>query len=322
MQWIIRISILIGTLLIINLLLILPLFSLPGPATRPTRILIEPGTPLNAIIEHLTERNVIAHPFLFWILVTLKRDTRSLQAGEYLISPGANLITILNALNNGHIFERSITVVEGMTVSVVVQLLENNDSLVGTIDSLPEEGSLLSATYRYTYGTERIIMIARMQEALKQTVNKLWPTRQSDLPYQTIHEALTLASIIEKETGIPEERARIAGVFVNRLRQGIPLQADPTVIYALLKQGRLERPLTRSALRIDSPYNTYRHVGLPPGPIANVGIDTILAALHPENHAYLYFVADGTGGHAFAETLADHNRNVIQWRQIQSLSLQ
>ena len=162
-----------------------------------------------------------------------------------------------------------------------------------------------------------------MQESLRTLLDKEWPNRDPNLPFTTVEQALTLASIVEKETGVPSERKRIAGVFINRLRQGIPLQTDPTVIYALTKgqpkndgQGPLGRRLLLKDLEIDSPYNTYKNVGLPPAPIANAGRDAILAVLHPETNDFLFFVADGTGGHVFARTLGEHNQNVANWRKL------
>ena len=182
---------------------------------------------------------------------------------------------------------------------------------------MPPEGSLLPETYHFERNEDRNALIARMTAAMDATLAELWAGRADDLPLDTPEEALVLASIVEKETGIASERPHIAGVFVNRLDRGMPLQSDPTVIYALtLGEGPLDRLLTRADLKTDSPYNTYVVPGLPPGPIANPGRDAIAAVLQPLETKDLYFVADGTGGHAFAETLAQHNRNVAAWRAI------
>ena len=182
---------------------------------------------------------------------------------------------------------------------------------------MPPEGSLLPETYLFTRGDTRAEIIARMQAAMT-AVDRLWAERAAGLPLDTPEEAVILASIIEKETGVNSERAVVAGVFVNRLRRGMRLQTDPTVIYALTNGERpLGRELWRRDLEVDSPYNTYKVVGLPPGPIANPGLSALEAAMNPAETEYFYFVADGSGGHAFAKTLRDHNRNVAEWRRFQ-----
>jgi UPF0755 protein len=183
----------------------------------------------------------------------------------------------------------------------------------------PGEGKLLPETYFYTRGETRFTMINRMADGMQQAVQKLWAQRAADLPYDTIDKALTLASIVEKETSSATERAHIAGVFVNRLRHGMPLQSDPTVIYAVTNgSGPLGRPISSADLQVKSPYNSYLFKGLPPGPICNPGLAAIQAVLHPLATKDLYFVADGTGGHAFAATLVEHNKNVAAWRKIEA----
>jgi len=190
--------------------------------------------------------------------------------------------------------------------------------LVGEIDEVPPEGSLLPETYLFSRDDSRQAVLARMREAMQQTLAELWPKRREGLPLATPEEAVTLASIVEKETGVAAERPLVAGVFINRLKKKIPLQSDPTVIYGItLGKTELDRPLSRKDLKTATPYNTYTIQGLPPGPIANPGRDALQAVMAPTETDYIYFVADGSGGHAFAKTLEEHNRNVAKWRKFQ-----
>lgn len=211
-----------------------------------------------------------------------------------------------------------VTLAEGVTSWQVIEELKAAEFLTGEV-AVPEEGSLAPDSYEVTRGTERAALVARMAEAQAAILQELWQNRADGLPLETPQEALVLASIVEKETGVPEERRQVASVFVNRLNKGIRLQTDPTVIYGITQgQGALGRGLRQSELRRETPYNTYVIEGLPPTPIANPGRASIEAALNPDDTAYLFFVADGTGGHAFAETLDEHNRNVAKWRQIEA----
>ena len=222
----------------------------------------------------------------------------------------------MRIIASGRSIAYPITVAEGLTSAEVVTLLQEDARLTGDIAGTPPEGTLLPETYRVHRGDDRQALLDRMQQSMRETMDELWPGRAADLPYETREQALVLASIIEKETAVPEERGVVAGVFVNRLRRGMRLETDPTVIYALTEgRGPLGRRLLRADLDVDSPYNTYRVAGLPPGPIANPGRASIAAALNPEETDYLYFVADGSGGHAFARTLREHNRNVAAWRR-------
>jgi peptidoglycan lytic transglycosylase G len=212
---------------------------------------------------------------------------------------------------------RRLTVAEGLTVSEIYQLLEDAEGLEGALPPAPPEGSLLPETYFYAYGDRRADLVKRMQRSMQAVLDELWPQRAQGLPFRSRAEAVTLASIVDKETSAEDERDKVAAVFVNRLRRGMRLQADPTVIYALTDgSGRLGRELTRRDWEHESDYNTYLVVGLPPGPIANPGRAAIEAVLNPADVDYLYFVADGSGGHAFARTLDEHNRNVATWRKI------
>jgi UPF0755 protein len=230
---------------------------------------------------------------------------------------------IMEKIKAGDVVARRVTFREGLTSYEMVNILKGVPELVGEITAIPPEGTLLPQTYDYRMGEARSAIIDRMRGDMQKTIDELWPTRQADLPLASPQEALILASIIEKETGVADERKRVAGVFINRLRRGMPLQTDPTVIYGITMgrhenagQGPLGRRLLRKDIEADTPYNTYTRPGLTPTPIANPGRASIEAALNPEAHDFIYFVADGTGGHVFAKTLAEHNANVAKWREI------
>lgn len=290
----------------------------PGPLSEETVVLIEPGTGLQAIARQLEAAGVIAHPEVFVAMLRYSGRHTQLKAGEYAFPPGISQTDAAQILIDHDVVTRLLTVPEGLTVAEVYQILSDTPVLTGDLpDPMPPEGSLLPESYQILRGDSRADLIRRMQAAMDEAVDTLWQARTEGLPFDTPEEAVALASIIEKETGVGSERAKVAGVFVNRLRRGMRLQSDPTVIYALTEgQAPLGRPLTRRDWQVDHPYNTYRIDGLPPGPIANPGRDALEAAMNPADTEYLYFVADGTGGHAFARTLREHNRNVVQWRKI------
>ena len=241
-----------------------------------------------------------------------------MRAGEYRFPAGISMDAAIALLASGETVKRRITVAEGLTTGEVLDLVGANEGLAGDLPPDVGEGSLLPETYYFSYGDTRSGLVRRMRESMKATLAALWEKRDPNILLATPEEALVLASIIERETALASERARISAVFHNRLRHGMRLQSDPTVAYALtLGRVPLDRPLARSDLRVDSPYNTYRVNGLPPGPIANPGRASIEAALHPAPTHELYFVADGTGGHAFARSFAEHLRNVARWRRIE-----
>lgn len=291
----------------------------PGPAKAETVVLLPRGAGLAGITEILTEARVIEQPWLFRLAVRVLGRDRDLKAGEYAFPARVSVATVINMLANGQTFARRLTVAEGLTVAEIFQLLEQAEGLEGELPDPPPEGSLLPETYFYARGDTRAEMVKRMQRAMQTTLDQLWPTRAPGLPFASRQEALTLASIVDKETAAAAERRMVAAVFVNRLRRGMRLQADPTVIYGLTEgEGPLGRELTRRDWEHDSAYNTYRIDGLPPGPIANPGRAAIEAVLNPADVDYLYFVADGSGGHAFARTLREHNRNVAAWRRIKN----
>ena len=289
--------------------------------------LIPNGTSLVGIINKLESQKLI-DPTIYdgWVFraaVHYHEQQNRLQAGEYLITPDMSMADIVELFMSGKVILKNVTIPEGLTSYEIVQLLNSNDKLAGeVITEIPEEGFLLPETYSYNSGQTRKDIIEWMQRDMRKAIDELWDNRAANLPIQSKEELLTLASIIEKETGVPEERKRVAGVFVNRLRKGMRLQTDPTVIYAITQgqhkndgMGPLGRKIYKKDLKIDSPYNTYLYAGLPPGPIANPGYASLEAALHPEEHNYLYFVATADGGHKFATNLKDHNRNVAEWRK-------
>lgn len=296
-----------------------------GPLAEEKIVLIERGSGVSTIATKLEAEGVIDKPFIFKIAARLSDKHGSLKAGEYQFVPGISMAEVLDQMHEGDTFDRTITIAEGLTSWQVVQRLNANENLSGDVTDIPAEGSLLPETYHFMAGDTRAAKIAEMQAAMTKTIDELWEDRADNLPFETKEQAIILASIVEKETGVGEERERVAGVFVNRLRLGMPLQTDPTVIYAITKgkiqeggQGPLGRRLLTKDLQTDSPYNTYKNAGLPPGPIANPGRAAIAATLNPEAHDYIYFVADGTGGHAFGRTLAEHNANVAKWRRIRA----
>lgn len=290
----------------------------PGRFTEIHLVYIPPGSSAAAIAKKLEENHIIENRMLFRWAARLAGRQNPLKAGEYEIADASSIRQIIALLQSGKTYQRQITIAEGLMSFEIVEILNRAQGLEGVSETIPAEGSLLPETYNYSYGDRRDQIITRMQGAMTKTIAELWQARAENLPIQTPEEAVILASIVEKETGVAAERPRVAGVFINRLRTGMPLQSDPTTIYALtLGKSRLDRPLLRKDLEIQSPYNTYTVSGLPPTPIANPGRASIAAVLQPETHDYIYFVADGTGGHAFAKTLDAHNQNVAHWRKVQ-----
>ena len=306
----------------------LHLYSDTGPLSQEKFVIIAPGSGVSTIAATLDSENVISSPLLFKIAVRLSEKQSKLQAGEYKFERGISMDRVIDKIASGDIFVRQVTIPEGKTSYETVQILKAHDGLEKSETkelSIPDEGSLLPGTYRYQSGDTARAIIEKMRSGMETALNTAWEMRASNLPLNNKQEALILASIIEKETGAPEERRRVAGVFINRLEKGMLLQTDPTVIYGLTEgrhaqdgEGPLNRRLLTRDLRKDTPYNTYMNEGLPPGPICNPGKESIEAALNPERHDYFYFVADGTGGHAFSKTLDEHNRNVAKWRKIRS----
>jgi len=293
--------------------------SRPGPSQEAVTVILPRGTGVAAIAEQLTDARVIRQPLAFRFAVRVLGHDRDLKAGEYAFPAAVTPRGVIGMLTRGETVARRLTVAEGVTVAEIFALLEGTESLSGPLPEPPPEGSLLPETYFYAYGDSRATLVRRMRRAMERTLAELWPERAPGLPLRTPQEALTLASIVDKETALESERGVVAAVFVNRLRENMRLQADPTVIYGLTDgEGRLERELTRRDWRHESAHNTYLIDGLPPTPIGNPGRAAIEAVLNPAEVDYLYFVADGTGGHAFARTLDEHNRNVAKWRRIKN----
>ena len=289
----------------------------PGPSLTAVVVDLPRGSGVTAIASRLADAGAIEHPLVFVALARASGRDRTLKAGEYAIEAGMSPEAIMALLESGKVVLHPVAVPEGLTVQEVFAALQASPVLSGELPALPAEGSLLPETYLVPRGEPRADIVQRMHADMQSALGQLWAGRRPDLPLRTPEEALVLASIIEKETAKPDEYRLVAAVFHNRLRQGMPLQTDPTVIYALTGgKGPLGRELLRADLAVDNPYNTYRIAGLPPGPIANPGRGALAAALDPAPVDYLYFVADGTGGHAFAATLAEHNRNVARWRKL------
>jgi len=288
----------------------------PGPRPGPHTVVIQEGATIGSVARKLEKEGAIpGNGRTYYVMARLFGSHDPIQAGEFEIPKGMGGAAILELLQHGKPVLRLLTVTEGMPAIVVSEKLAANPYLTGASPAIAE-GSLLPDSYGYQRGETRAALVARMKAAMDKTIAALWPKRSGGCPVTTPEQAITLASIVEKETGKPNERPMVAGVYCNRLRIGMPLQADPTVIYPVTKGKPLGRRILKSELNAPSDYNTYRQRGLPVGPIANPGKASIEAVLHPAQTKALYFVADGTGGHVFADTLAEQNANVAKWYAI------
>ena len=293
----------------------------PGPSLANTNLVIPRGTGSQEMAHQLREAGLVNYEWLFLLVSRLNGKQPALRAGEYAFPAHVSLNTIIDMMRRGQIVVHKLTVPEGWTVSQIITQIRTAEGLSGKIDSLPEEGSLMPQTYFYSFGDSREAMVGRMSKAMADVLDELWTKRIPSVNLANKKEALILASIIERETALSEERPHIAAVFLNRLKQHMKLQSDPTVIYALNHgEGILDRPLTHDDLAVVSPYNTYVIDGLPPLPICNPSRGSLKAAVTPSDSADLYFVADGNGHHVFAKTLADHNKNIARWRATQKES--
>jgi UPF0755 protein len=288
----------------------------PGPKAGPHMVIIQEGSSLGSVARRLEKEGAIPGTAkTFAVMARLFGSHDPIQAGEFEIPRGMGGAAILDMLQHGKPVQRLITVTEGMPAIIVSDKLAANRYLAGPTPPI-EEGSLLPDSYGYQRGETRAALVGRMKVAMQKTLAGLWAKRNTDCPVATPDQAVILASIVEKETGKASERPMVAGVYCNRLRIGMPLDADPTVIYPVTKGKPLGRRILRSELNAKNSYNTYRIKGLPAGPIANPGKASIEAVLHPAQTKALYFVADGTGGHVFANTLAEQNANVAKWYAI------
>jgi UPF0755 protein len=284
-----------------------------GGASRPATIMVEEGATLGRLCRGLERKQLIpGNCTTYRAMARLLGSRDPIQAGEFEVRAGTGGAALLDLLQHGRPVQRLITVTEGMPAVIVAEKLAANPYLSGPTPPI-EEGSLLPDSYGYERGEARAAVVKRMQTAMVKTLDQLWPKRSTDCPIATRDQAVILASIVEKETGKANERPTIAGVYCNRLRIGMKLDADPTVIYPVTKGKPLGRRIRKSELNAVNGYNTYRRSGLPDGPIANPGKESIEAVLHPAPTKALYFVADGTGGHVFAETLAEQQANVAKW---------
>ena len=300
-------------LILAALVLIYVLWWSAGPKPGPHDVIIKEGATLSSVSRQLAEQGAIpGSARTYSIMARLFGSSDPIQAGEFRIPKGASGASVLDLLQHGKPVQRLITVTEGMPSIIVSEKLAAIPYLTGPTPVIAE-GSVLPDSYGFQRGESRAAVVARMQTAMAKTLKELWPKRSTACPIVTTEQAVTLASIVEKETGKASERPMIAGVYCNRLRIGMKLDADPTVIYPVTKGKPLGRRILRSELNNDNGYNTYRRAGLPLGPIANPGKASIAAVLHPAPTKALYFVADGTGGHVFADTLAQHNANVARW---------
>lgn len=288
-----------------------------GPLAEDTVVLFEPGVSAAAMADQLLSAGAIRYPELFQAAARLRGDAPKLKAGEYKIPVGASVVEIIDLLVEGKSILHYLTAPEGRTTAQILALVNADDALAGELTLTPGEGELLPETYAFTRGRTRDEIVGDMMKAHDVLVDQLWNDRAMDLPFSTAEEAIILASIVEKETGVAEERPLIAAVFINRLKKRMRLQSDPTIIYGLTKGEPLGRGLRVSEIEGATPYNTYVIFGLPPTPIANPGRAAIEAVLNPAESDALYFVADGTGGHVFAASLDEHNRNVAEWRRIE-----
>lgn len=289
-----------------------------GPLPNDKVVLIPKNTGTGEIADILKQEGVIEKPFLFEFYALINRQHGQLKAGEFLFKAGTSISEAIDTLVQGKAILHSVTVPEGLTSQQIVARLYENEILSGDVLETPREGTLLPDTYKFERGTTRQQIINNMQAAQRQALTQIWQRRSSELPVKTPQELVILASIVEKETGRADERTRVAGVFINRLMKRMKLQSDPTIVYGLVGgKGTLGRGIMRSEIETATPYNTYVVEGLPPGPIANPGRAALEAVANPSRTKDLYFVADGSGGHAFAETYDQHQRNVARWRQIE-----
>ena len=277
-----------------------------------TAFVVPSGASLTSVARKLEDEGLIASADSFLLRAKVLGSGDPIKAGEFLLPAGASPATILDTFQHGEVIRRFVTIPEGMPSIMVWERLMAEPLLTGTV-AVPEEGTVLPESYDFERGEARAAVVARMQKAMADTIAELWPKRASGIAVSTPEEAVILASIVEKETGVARERRMVAGLYSNRVKVGMLLQADPTIIYPITRGKPLGRRIRQSEIAAINGYNTYTMVGLPQGPITNPGKESIAAVLNPAKTEALYMVADGTGGHVFAATLDEHNRNVAKW---------
>jgi UPF0755 protein len=297
-------------------------FQRPYPDGKAATVVVPRGAGVDEIAQLLAQNGVIQDKIVFSLGVRLTEMAGRLRAGEYAFPAGASPRAIMDQMVAGKVVMHRLTIPEGLTTSQIIALIDKADALSGSVTDKPGEGALMPDTYYYVRSETREALVARMEKAMREALDSLWAQRKPETLLESPEQALILASLVEGETGVADERPMVAGVFVNRLRRNMKLQSDVTVAYGVAKrEGRpgtvLSRPLNRQDLATPDPYNTYLNEGLPPGPINNPGRSAIAAAINPASTDALYFVADGTGGHTFSRTLDEHNRAVARLRQIE-----
>ena len=286
-----------------------------GPLQGEKTFIVDKGMSFRQITAKLADENIIPNRYLFKAYVVLNNKEAMFKAGEYLFEPGTSPRDVVALLADGKAVSRNVTIPEGLLTEDILKRVAKAPYLKGDVPHDVGEGELLPETYAYLRGDSRAKIVNIMRKGMTKTLNELWEKREAGLPLKSKREALILASIVEKETGVGAERSQVAGVFINRLNRGMKLQTDPTVIYGMYKQnGKYDRTIRKSHLANKNPYNTYIIDGLPPTPIANPGRAAIEAVLNPNEHDYLYFVATGGGGHHFSKTYAEHERYVAKYR--------
>ncbi len=293
------------------------IWSQPGSAKRETVVLIAPGSRSHDIAAQLQSAGAVGNALLFEAELHFHGAASNVKAGEYALPAFASMSDVARILVEGKSIQHKLTAAEGLTSDMIHKLVMADPVLVKDPGPVPAEGTLLPETYLFTRGTSRAEIVGRMESAEKKFLDEQWAKRTQGLPLTTPEQAMIMASIVEKETALPAERRHIAAVFVNRLKVGMKLQSDPTIIYGITKGYPLGRGIRESELQADTPYNTYAITGLPPTPICNPGKDSIAAVLNPAASPDLYFVANGKGGHVFASTMAQHERNVVAWRAVE-----
>src|SRR5215831_606246 len=316
-RWVLFFIVLLVTVIGGALFLGNQMLTAPGPLDKTKTVVIPRGAGPATMTKVLRDDGVISHPQLFRVALMIDPSPKPIKAGEYEIPAHVSMQALVDLLQSGKVVQRRLTVPEGTTTAEVIELVRKTDALTGDITLDLKEGDLLPETYFYSRDDTRDGLLMRMKEAMEKTLDEAWRKRSPGLPLANRREALVLASMVEKETAIPAERAKVAAVFINRLRRRMRLESDPTVIYALTGgKGPFNRELSRADLQSTSPYNTYMVIGLPSGPICNPGRASIVAAANPARERLYFFVSDGQGGHAFSANMMEHNRNVERWRQI------